>query len=78
MCGAADIDWVRYLEGTRSHNEGHVLIPACYIYTTVASSCQTLCEQLAGKTHTNSPAHQLAVWCMSSSLRVCTLVLLIG
>ncbi|CAI8001676.1 hypothetical protein GBAR_LOCUS3247, partial [Geodia barretti] len=42
--------------------------------TTVASPCQTLRELLAGETHTDSPAHQLAVWRMRSSPRVCTLV----
>ena len=61
-----------YLEGIRSHNEA--CIDSRVLSSTVASQCQTLRELLAGETHTDSPAHQLAVWRMRSSSRVCTLV----
>ena len=55
-----------YPEGTRSHNEGQC-IDSRMLFTTVASPCLTLRELVAGETHTDSPAHQLAVWRMHSS-----------
>ena len=47
-----------YLECTRSHNEGRVSTPACYLLYTVASPCQTLRELLAGNERVNK-AHPI-------------------
>ena len=72
MRGAADLDrdldrvlslLCIYLEDTISHN----VSDSRTLSTTVASRCQTLRKLLAGET-TDSPAHQLAVWRMRSSL----------
>ena len=83
MRGTADLDrdfdQVRSLCVSWRHNKSQqrACIDSRMLSTTAASPCQTLCELLARETHTDSLAHQLAVWRMRSSPRVCTLVLFI-
>ena len=64
MRGAANLDRVLSLCVPWRHKNSQRMacIDSRMLYTTVASPCQTLCELLAGETHTDSPAHKLAVF----------------